>query len=58
MSSLAILEKHTGMTTKVQQLPDQVGDVPFTWASLEKVRAYLGYKVPESFDEGIHSTVE
>lgn len=55
---IGIVEKHTGMTAKVRQLPDQAGDVPYTCASVEKARALLGYEATVSFDEGIRRTVE
>ena len=55
---IGIVEKHTGMTAKVKQLPDQAGDVPYTCASVEKARALLGYEATVSFDEGIRRTVE
>ncbi|KAL3823765.1 hypothetical protein ACHAXA_004858 [Cyclostephanos tholiformis] len=55
---IGIVEKHTGMTARVRQLPDQAGDVPYTCASVEKARALLGYEATVSFDEGIRRTVE
>jgi len=55
---IGIVEKHTGMTAKVKQLPDQAGDVPYTCASVEKARALLGYEATVSFDEGIRRTVK
>ena len=55
---IGIVEKHTGMTAKVRQLPDQAGDVPYTCASVEKARALLEYEATVSFDEGIRRSVE
>jgi hypothetical protein len=46
------------MVAKVRQLPDQAGDVPYTCASVEKARSFLGYEATVSFDEGIRRTVE
>ena len=55
---ISIVEKHTGKTAVVRQLPDQAGDVPYTCASVEKAKALLGYEATVSFDEGIRKTVE
>lgn len=55
---ISIVEKHTGKSAVIKQLPDQPGDVPYTCASVEKAKVLLGYEATISFDGGIRRTVD
>jgi UDP-glucuronate 4-epimerase len=50
---VATLEQAFGVRANLQRLPEQPGDVPQTWASVEKAHALLGYRPSTSFAEGI-----
>jgi UDP-glucuronate 4-epimerase len=50
---IAELEAALGVTALVERLPEQPGDVPQTWASVEKAQALLGYRPATPFAEGI-----
>jgi UDP-glucuronate 4-epimerase len=50
---IAGLERALGMTARVECHPEQPGDVPQTWASVDKARTLLGYEPAISYDEGI-----
>jgi UDP-glucuronate 4-epimerase len=50
---VSTLERTLGVTAKIERLPEQAGDVPQTWASIEKARRLLGYAPSASLDEGI-----
>ena len=39
--------------TTIDWQPEQPGDVPQTWASVEKARQLLGYAPKSTFNEGI-----
>lgn len=52
------LERALGTTAKIEWLPEQMGDVPRTWASLNKARTLLGYTPQTAFDEGVRRFVE
>jgi UDP-glucuronate 4-epimerase len=47
------LETVTGLTAKIDRLPDQPGDVPITYADISKARNLLGYQPRTSFVEGL-----
>jgi UDP-glucuronate 4-epimerase len=47
------LEKAFGVSAAIERLPEQPGDVPQTWASLDKARALLGYAPKTTFAEGV-----
>lgn len=47
------LEQLLGITAIVEQHPEQPGDVPQTWANIEKGRTLLGYNPATSLDEGL-----
>jgi UDP-glucuronate 4-epimerase len=47
------LETVTGLTAKIDRLPDQPGDVPITYADISKARKLLGYQPRTSFLEGV-----
>ena len=50
---IATLEKALQIEARIEQHPEQPGDVPQTWARVEKARRLLGYEPKTSFDEGI-----
>lgn len=52
------LEKHLGKTANIVHKPMQVGDVPYTFASIDHAREVLGYSPKTSFDEGVRQFVE
>ena len=52
------LEGALGKTAMRTYLPSQPGDMPVTFASLEKSRRLLGYSPKVSFEEGIRLFVE
>ncbi|MGE0445559.1 MAG: NAD-dependent epimerase/dehydratase family protein [Vicinamibacterales bacterium] len=47
------LEAALGVRARLTRLPDQPGDVPQTWASIDKARRELAYAPQVSFEEGI-----
>ena len=47
------LETALGTAAVIDRLPEQSGDVPQTWASIEKARSLLMYEPSTRFDEGI-----
>lgn len=47
------LEDTLGIQARIQQLPDQPGDVPQTWANIEKARRLLGYNPQTRLEEGL-----
>jgi len=55
---IAELERVLGVTARVQRLPEQAGDVPQTWASVEKARARLGYQPAMPFARGVELFAE
>jgi UDP-glucuronate 4-epimerase len=50
---IAGLERALGMTASIERHPDQPGDVPQTWANIDKARTLLGYDPATSYDEGV-----
>ncbi len=55
---IAQLEVATGKKALQEQLPDQPGDVPITWASIEKAKRLLGYSPKTSMEQGLRSFVD
>jgi UDP-glucuronate 4-epimerase len=49
---IAALEQALGVPAVIERLPLQPGDVPQTYASIDKARALLGYEPATSFEEG------
>jgi hypothetical protein len=49
----AIIEKVTGKEAIIEQLPDQPGDVPKTFADISKAKKLLGYAPGTRFNEGL-----
>jgi UDP-glucuronate 4-epimerase len=53
-----LVQKHVGKPARIQVLPDQPGDVPYTCADVSKAEKLLGYSSSVPFEEGIRRTVE
>lgn len=47
------LEAILGIRARTQQLADQPGDVPQTWANIDKARRLLGYRPQTRLQEGL-----
>src|SRR5688572_17987250 len=47
------LERALGVTARIDRQPEQPGDVPQTWASVDKAAALLGYQPKTQFSTGI-----
>ncbi len=54
---IAQLEAATGKKAQQQQLPDQPGDVPITWANIDKAKRLLGYSPKTSMEQGLRNFV-
>jgi UDP-glucuronate 4-epimerase len=52
------LESVLGFPAKIRWLPDQPGDVPQTWAAIEKARELLGYEPRTPLRQGLSRFVE
>ncbi len=52
------IERALGKEAKLVHKPFQIGDVPYTYASIEKARQLLGYNPKTKFDDGIRQFVE
>jgi UDP-glucuronate 4-epimerase len=53
-----VLEKELGKKARTKFLPLPPGDVPITYANLEKSKRLLGYEPQVSFEEGVRLFVE
>jgi UDP-glucuronate 4-epimerase len=47
------LERALGQPAELQWLPPQPGDVPQTWASIDKAHALLGYSPSTAYSDGV-----
>ena len=54
---IALLETATGKKAIQERLPDQPGDVPITWANIDKAKRLLGYSPKTSMDQGLRNFV-
>ncbi len=54
---VASLERATGRTAKLDCRPDQPGDVPVTFAAVEKAERVLGFRARVGLEEGLRRTV-
>ena len=52
------LEAATGTKAIQERLPDQPGDVPITWANIDKAKRLLGYSPQTSMEQGLRNFVE
>lgn len=52
------LERAMGIDAQIAWLPEQPGDVPQTWADVDKARRLLGYRPTTPFEHGLRPFVE
>ena len=50
---IAGLEATLGVRARIERLPEQPGDVPQTWASVDHARRLLGYAPETRFEDGL-----
>jgi UDP-glucuronate 4-epimerase len=55
---VAALERATGKRARLERRPDQPGDVPVTYAAVEKARRVLGFEARVPLEEGLRRSVE
>jgi UDP-glucuronate 4-epimerase len=55
---ITVIERAIGETAIIEQLPEQPGDVPLTYADIGKARAQLGYNPHTKIEEGIPKFVD
>lgn len=55
---ISTLEKITGLSMQIEQLPMQAGDVEQTFADISKASQLLGYAPQTSFEDGLRKFVE
>ena len=53
MEMIGGLEQTLGVTAMIEWHPEQPGDVPQTWASLEKARRMLGFDPRTNYADGV-----
>ena len=58
LDTITGLERAMGRKAVIEWLPEQPGDVPRTWASIEKARALLDYHPRVSYEDGVSQFVE
>jgi UDP-glucuronate 4-epimerase len=56
--TIATLERVLGMPARRKTLPAQQGDVPRTWASIERANREIGYEPQTALEDGIRRFVE
>ena len=55
---MAALEAATGKRARLDRQPDQPGDVPVTYAAVEKAERLLGFRARVPLEEGLRRSVE
>jgi UDP-glucuronate 4-epimerase len=55
---VAAVERATGREARVDRRPPQPGDVPVTYASVEKAERLLGFRARVSLEDGLRRSVE
>jgi UDP-glucuronate 4-epimerase len=55
---ITLIEEALGKKAKVEKLPDQLGDVPITYADITKARRLLGYDPTVGIAEGVERFVQ
>ncbi len=55
---VALIEQATGRTAVLDHRPDQPGDVPVTYAAVEKAERLLGFRARVPLEEGLRRSVE
>ena len=54
---VSALERATGHAARLERLPDQPGDVPVTFAAVDKAERVLGFRARVPLEEGLRRTV-
>jgi len=54
---VAALETATGKSARLERSPSQPGDVPVTFAAVEKAERLLGFRPRVSLAEGLHRSL-
>lgn len=54
---ISLIEKALGKKAEIQELPEQPGDVPITYADITKARRLLGYDPQVGIEEGVERFV-
>ena len=55
---IAGLERALGLKARIQRFPEQPGDVPRTWASIDKAKRLLAYEPRTPFGDGLRHFAE
>ena len=55
---IAGLEAATGITARLERHPEQPGDVPQTWANVDKARALLNFQPRTRYQDGVRRFVD
>jgi len=55
---IAVIEGVVGKPARIVSQPDQPGDVPLTYANIDRARALLGYEPSVPIDLGVHRFYE
>jgi UDP-glucuronate 4-epimerase len=55
---IAAIENALGKKAKINQLPEQPGDMPLTCADISKARKLLDYNPTTKFSEGLPKFVD
>ena len=55
---VTIIEELLGKKAIIEYMPQQAGDVPYTWSNIEKSQELLGYNPQTSIREGIAKFIE
>lgn len=58
LETIAELERALKRKALIEWLPEQAGDVPKTWANIDKARALIGYQPQVGYREGISRFVD
>ncbi len=54
---VSLLEEALGIKAEIEELPDQPGDVPITYADIDKARRLLGYDPQVGIEKGVERFV-
>jgi UDP-glucuronate 4-epimerase len=55
---ISAIENTLGKKAKINELPEQPGDMPLTYADISKARKLLGYNPTTKLSEGLPKFVE
>ena len=55
---ISAIENALGKKAKINRLPEQLGDMPRTYADISKAKKFLGYNPTTKFSEGLPKFVE